>query len=372
VIRLHDRYVARAFLSALGAALLVLTTLVVVYDLADRIDKLSAAFDEVRSKGMEPYGTLAEYYVTFVPFLWIKILPIAVVLAAGLSITWLARQNELAPLVAAGVPTRRVLLPVLVVTVLVAGGEAVARETVAPTLSRRHDDLHRMLFERKSRLGRFRDVPHLTDLEGRRLSMSAYVHAERRMEGVWVTVPQDPAAGGSRTAYRYPELEWDDARATWVASRGGERRTLTVEETGTSVKSLSRDDPVPVALRPELLELVLRQGAAMGLSSAEIKALADAHPDKPRFRLLLHEQPASSASTIVLLLVGLPLAFRLGRRGTMRAFARALAACAAFVLVSMVATDLGARGTLNPVVAAWTADVVFGALGVVLWLGLES
>jgi lipopolysaccharide export system permease protein len=372
VIRRHDRYVLRAFLSALGAALLVLTTVVVVYDLTIRLDKLPKAIDELEGRGMPAKSTIVEYYLTYVPFLWLTILPLAVVLAAGLSVTWLARQNELAPLVAAGVPSRRVLLPILLATVGLAGAEAVARETFVPALSRRHDDLHRLLFERRSRVGRFREVPHLIDAEGRRLSMSSYSPSERRMEAVWVTVRQDPAAGGGRAVYRYPELAWNDERETWLPPRGGERRTLGVEESATSVKTLSKDDPVPVSLRPALLELTLRQGSAMGLSSAEIAALAEAHPEKPRFRVLLHEQPASSVSTVVLLLVGLPLVFRLGKRGTMRAFVRALVACGAFFVLSMVAVDLGARGTLNPVVAAWAAPVVFGALGVVLWLDLES
>ena len=38
--RRHDGYVLRAFLGALGVALLFLTSMVVVYDLADRIDRL--------------------------------------------------------------------------------------------------------------------------------------------------------------------------------------------------------------------------------------------------------------------------------------------------------------------------------------------
>src|SRR5207237_1314517 len=83
----------------------------------------------------------------------------------------------------------------------------------------------------------------------------------------------------------------------------------------------------------------------------------------PRFRLLLHEQAAASVSTVVLLLVSLPLVFRLGRRGTMRSFLRALIACAAYFVFSMVSTDLGARGTLHPVVAAWSAAAIFGARG---------
>jgi lipopolysaccharide export system permease protein len=371
--RRHDRYVLRAFLAALGVALLVLTGIVVIYDLADRLNRLPKALAGVRAQGLSPGAALAEYYLTFVPFLWLKILPLAVLLAAGLAITWLGRQNELAPLVSAGVPSRRVLLPVLLATVLLAGGQAWARETVAPRLSRRHDDLHTLLFERRGRLGRFADVPHLRDPSGGRLTVAAYVPAERRMEGVWITFVHDPSAGGERTAYRYALLEWDAAVGRWVAPRGGTRRVLSTEHTGTAVRSLGPDDPVPLRMSPSLVELTVREGAAMGLSSAEIRDLADAHPDRTRFRLLLHEQAAGSVSTVVLLLVGLPLVHHLRRRrGGLRVVAGVVAVCAGYFVTSTFATDLGSRGTLNPVLAAWVADVVFGALGLVLWATMDS
>src|SRR5207253_3686210 len=139
---------------------------------------------------------LFEYYATLVPFLWMKILPISVLLAAGLSVTWLARQNELAPLVSAGVPTRRILLPILLAAAALTALQMVARETVVPGLSRRHDDLHRLLTEKKGRPDRFQDVPHVFDTGGGRLSMSAYSPSGRRMEGAWVTFVHDPAAAG--------------------------------------------------------------------------------------------------------------------------------------------------------------------------------
>ena len=74
----------------------------------------------------------------------------------------------------------------------------------------------------------------------------------------------------------------------------------------------------------------------------------------------------------MLLLIGLPLSFHLGKGGVFRAFAKTLAIVALYFVAGSVLTDLGARGSLNPVVAAWSANVIFGALGIVLWLGIET
>jgi lipopolysaccharide export system permease protein len=368
--RRHDGYVLRAFLGALGVAVLFLTSMVIVYDLADRIDRLPSP-QEMHARGLSTSAVLLEYYATLIPFLWLKILPIAALIAAGLCVTWLTRQNELAPLVAAGVPSRRVLAPIVLAAVGLTVAQVVARETIVPALSRRHDDLHRVL-ERPGRTDRFQDVPHVQDTGGGRLSMSSFEPGARRMHAAWITFVQDPAVGGAGSAYRFPRIDWDPAASRWVAPQGGTRWTLRRDATETAVVSLSPSDPVPLTMPPSLIELTLREGAALGLSSAEIAELAEAYPTRTRFRLLYHQQTAAPISTLVLLLLGLPFVYHVGRRRTFRPFVATLALVSAYFVAGAVTSDLGARGGLNPVVGAWAAVVVFGALGIVLFLDVET
>ncbi len=371
--RRHDGYVLRSFLAALGTALLFLTVLVVVYDLAERLDKLPDALKALHARGLSPAAVLAEYYATLVPFLWLKILPFSALLAAGLSVTWLARANELTPLVAAGIPSRRVLVPILVAGVVLVALQVVARETVVPYLSRRQDDLRRTLGSRRAEaVDVMNDVPHVQDAGGGKLSAARFLPTRRRLEGVYLSFVSDPAAGGKRTLRRYPVLQWQDSGSRWVAERGGEWRVLDPDDAGAQTRVVTPDDPVPLATDPALLELTVRQSAAMGLSSAEIAALARANPDKARFTVLLHQQAAAPAATLVLLLIGLPLSWHVRRRGAFLAFLKGLGAVCLYVFADTLAGDLGARGALNPVVAAWFADVVFGALGITLLLGMET
>jgi lipopolysaccharide export system permease protein len=370
--RRHDGYVLRAFLGALGVALLFLTSMVVVYDLADRIDRLPGALDRIHQRGLSATGVLLEYYATLIPFLWLKILPLASLIAASLCVAWLTRQNELAPLVAAGVPSHRVLAPILAAAVALTAAQVLARETFVPALSRRHDDLHRLLSERPGRADRFQDVPHVQDTGGGRLSMSGFVPGSRRMEGAWITFVSDPAAGGGRTAYRYSRIEWDAAASHWVAPQGGTRWTLRRDSAETPVVPLAAADPVPLQMPPSLIELTLRESAALGLSSTEIAELAEAYPTRTRFRLLYHQQLAAPAATLVLLLLGLPFVYHVGRRRSFRPFVATLGLVSLYFVAGAVCSDLGARGALNPVVGAWAAAVVFGALGIVLFLDLET
>lgn len=384
ILRRHDRYYLRQYVATLATCLLFLSVLVVVFDVADRLDDLGKASASLRAAGRTTGGVLFEYYATLLPFLWMRIVPFAALIAAGLVLTWLGRSNELAPVVTAGVPSVRLLAPILAVGALLAAGMTVARETVIPDLSRRHDEIHRA-FKRSGRGDRLTDVKHLFDADGGRVSMSAYVPAKRLMEGAWVTFRGVPTPDGPRDlVQQYPLLIWDAAApapagggpargaGAWVAPRGGARCVLTDAEGGADVVPLPAGAVAPIAMRPALLELTLRQGTALGFSTEEIATLADGYPDNPRFRLILHQQWAAPAATIVLLLLGIPFVYRLRRGGGFRAFGLTNAVVAGYFVADSVLTDMGARGALNPVVAAWSAHVVFAALGAVLLSTIDT
>ncbi len=374
LVRRHDLYVGKAFVSTLVAAVAILSTMVVVYDVAERLDKLSKAAAHIAEEGRSPQPLLVEYYATLLPFLWMKLLPTACLLAAGLTITWFARQNELVPLVTSGIPSRRVLAPIYVVAGVVVLALSVARETIVPALSRRHDDLHRLFSDPDRNPDQIKDVGHFEDAGGGRLSMATFVLSTKRIESAYLMFRRDPAAGGRTVLRRYPVLDWDAEGKRWTAPRGGERRVLEPVETGADVSPIPPSEPVPLRADPRLLELRIRQGVAMGLSSREIRELSAAAPDDAeRFELLRHQQWAQPFGTLVMLLLGLPFAFRLGRRRPVfRAFGVTLGLVALYVFADSVTTDMGARGALSPLVAAWGAHVVFGALGIALTAGIES
>src|SRR5262245_39018400 len=372
IFRRHDRYYLRPFLGALVGVLAFLSALIVVYDYADRLADLEKVRATVEARGESLGALLVEYYFTLLPFVWSKLLPFAALIAAGFTFTWLARQNELSPIVAAGVPTIRLVAPILATAVVVAALQSVARETVIPTWSRRHDDLHRLL-SRRARDDKLSDVPHLFDRNGARISIAAYASTDRRMEGVWVTFRRRPSATGPRDEiYFFPTLDWDGGGSRWIAARGGSHCMLEPGESGANTVSVPARTEAPITVKPALVELTVRQGAALGFSSAEIRALAEAYDDNPRFRVLFHQQWAAPVVTIVLLLLGLPLIIRLGRPRVFRSFLNVMSVVALYYMTDSVLTDVGCRGALNPLVAAWGAHVLFGALGLVLMTTLET
>ena len=190
--RRHDAYVTRAFWGAFGAVLLFFTLIFVLIDMAERLKQLNRYWERVEDAGYAPLAALARFYATMIPFVWLRIIPLAAPMAGAFALARLARHQELVPLVGAGVSTRRVLLPVLLSGALLAGLMVAARATVVPALDREHQALGRLLTKRQP--DRVVQVPHVHDAPGVRLSAAAFLPIKQRLDDAWIT-RQDGTAG---------------------------------------------------------------------------------------------------------------------------------------------------------------------------------
>jgi len=77
--------------------------------------------------------------------------------------------------------------------------------------------------------------------------------------------------------------------------------------------------------------------------------------------------------TVIMALLGIPFALRTGRSGGM-AFGITLSIVLGFVYWIFFAfcVSLGKSGALPPVLAAWTANITFGILGLYLFLHVRQ
>jgi lipopolysaccharide export system permease protein len=369
-LRRHDRHLLRAWAGTFGAVLVFFTVIVLVLDAADRLGRLGRGWAAVRAEGRDPLLLVAEFYATLVPFMWLKILPFVTPMAAALCLSRIIRHNELVPLLMSGVSKRRLALPLLLSGVAVGGFSFLVQESLVPRLARRHAELGRLLS--KSQPDRIQNVPHLHDPGGARLSMAAFLPLRPAMESVQLTF-RDP--GGETTAIRaYPEVTWDARAGAWVAPRGGVLVPLDRDRTGMTRIPIPPGDAVPVEASPVLLEISASDKPPLGLSLAETRELARAHPDSPRITLMQHALFTQPVSALVMLLLTLPFAFSVGRRDAwpLRGIVISGGVGAAFFAASYFCASLAAAGDLNPVVLAWLPTVVFGALGATLYLGMDD
>ncbi len=366
-VRRHDRYVLRAFWSAFGAVLVFFTVIVIVIHMSDRLARLVRHWQPLRDLGYRPLAILAEYYATLVPFLWMQIVPLAAVLAAAFALTRLTRHNELAPVVTAGVSTRRLTLPILVAGAAIGGALFLMQETIAPRLNRRNLALERLINE--SDPGRDTEVPHFDDPGGARLSVAAFDTNDLRLEGA-ILVFRSPE-GRIDEVRAYPALKWDPA-GRWIAEGEGTRYVLPPGGGDPQRVRIPVTEPVPLETDLDLFEVNTLKDAALGLSTHETGELVRADPDNPRIVMLHNQLFARAFVPLVLLLFGLPFCLGLGRRSAIPGTIAVLATGAVYYATSFLAESLAASGSLNAVFLAWFPVVAFGSVGLGLWATMDS
>jgi len=368
--RRHDRYLLKAWWSSFGAVLLFFTIVVLVIDLSDRLTRLGRNWSNLKEEGKDPLMLALEFYGTLLPFLWMRILPFAAAMAGGLCLARMIRHNELVPLLVGGVSKRRLALPFLLSGVLVAGLIFAVQEGVAPRLSRRHNELLRVLG--KSTPGRIPDVSHFHDPGGGRLSMAGYLPIERGMDAAQVTFRDKE--GAATAIYRYPLLLWDEDSERWLAPQGGLHVPLDRDRTGMARIEIEPGSPAPLQASLPLIEISLTRARTLGYSLAEMRELVRANPDTPRLVLQQHGLFTLPLSAVVMMLLTLPFSFPVGRRRATPLSSLLVSGLigSLYFAATYVTGSLAAAGDLNPVALAWLPSVLFGALGLALYATMDD
>lgn len=346
---LLDRYVAGRFLRIFA---LVVVSFVAIYVLIDYLE-----FADDLAKVKPPARLLFAYYEALLPPIFVDILPFAFLVAALITVAALVRSSETTAVLAGGVSLFRLTAPIL----LLAAGTGVVlfllSERIVPVASAESEAL-------KARLkGAAAPAPSLPSgwvrgQGGRFYAVDAFDAATRGVAGLQM-VEVDPATFRIR-------VRAAAARAQLVPGQGflAENGWIRNFTGGADSLFMAREGRFPLEA-PEAADSVSavqanpRQMTATQLARF-IGARRRAGGNVARLATSLHQKPAVALSALLLTLVGLPFAFRFGKRGAVAGVGVAILLGLAYFFVSGLFVKLGETGALPPAAAAWSADVLFG------------
>src|SRR5207253_653629 len=128
--KLLDRLLVYNYLKAYFICLVSLLSLYIVVDAFTNMDD----FAQQHTTLLGVVGHMAKYYGVQVTVIFDRLCEVIVLLAAMFTVAWVQRNNELVPLLSAGVSTHRVVRPVLFSACLMLGLSVVNQELVIPRL----------------------------------------------------------------------------------------------------------------------------------------------------------------------------------------------------------------------------------------------
>jgi LPS export ABC transporter permease LptF/LPS export ABC transporter permease LptG len=366
-VRILDGYIASAYVRYLALAAVSLLGIFYIATFIDHSDKVF--------KGTATWTMLGEYFRFATPQWIYYVLPVAVLLAALITIALLTKNNELIVMKACGISLYRVAVPMFLTAALVGGLLFGMEETILGPANRRAEEIRHVI-----RGG----SPDTFDVLHRR----------------WL-------AGNDGEIYYY---EWYDPRngllsglSIYEFSPGMERLTRrTYAELATHVEA-SDEDPLDVwrvergwtgefdadsetprfsALTAETrrLESASYFGTEepnadfMGYSALrEYTELLEARGfDVVPQQVAVARKLAFPFVTIVMTLIAVPFAVTIGRSGAMGGIGVGIALAITYWTVISVFAALGAGGALPPLLAAWAPNLLFGSGAVYLLLTVRT
>lgn len=367
-MRIIDRYISRSLYLAFLANLIIFTLLFILIDSASNLDEFL--------KQHVSLSVLLQYYLYYTPVVIVQTASMAALIAALLIYTHLSSHNEIIALRSSGLNFWQLGRPALVFALLVSFMILVINEKFIPTAEDRSQKIRNenIVIESKNPQRRRPVINNLTfyGLKSRLYFIDTFDPNIGKLSGITIIGYDDKYDIKEKiVAYegRWTGLAWKFYQCH-----------ITSYEAGVAGSS-------PIKVYPEKLmdiqetpqDFLNQRLNVASMSSRQLQdyiqrfSKSGAQRAVTNLRIDLYQKISTPFSTVVIILVGLPLAMRSGRRKAQNFTALALAVAIGFLyyVCNAVALALGKGGAIYPpVLAAGLAPLLF--LGLAYYLIKEN
>jgi lipopolysaccharide export system permease protein len=363
MLNLLDRQLVRSYLKAYLVCLVSLLALFIVVDLFNNLDDFTAQNRDLGGILLH----IARYYGYKTAQIFDRLCEAIVLLAAMFTVAWMQRNNELLPVLSAGVSTRRVVLPVLLTACAMLGLSVLNQELVLPQVDR-------YVVENREDARGDKEIDVTGGWESNKIHItgSKAVRRERLVRDFICTIPAEIGQGNlstlqAREARYYPPGPGPHSGG-WMLS-------------GTQPAVLENWH------RPEILKMIVEGKFFLKTEQVDFDLVTrpkNWHMFVPTWRLrgemdktdasrladvavIFHMRWTRPLLGIILVLLGLAIILRDQNRNVFVSAGLCLVLCAVFFAACYGCKYLGDADYLRPALAAWLPVLTFGPPALVLF-----
>lgn len=357
-----DRYILREFLKILGLVIISVMALFVIVDYTDIAGDLRENDINV--------GVVLEYYrfLIFQVLNWT--LPISVLVATLVTFGMLSKNNEVTAAKSGGVSLYRLSLPIIIVAAVISVFAYFILDFVLPYSNQRVTNLRRTI-EGKTPLGGSSQEKLWYLGQGRYvINFLSYSRERQEISQVQVFEFHPTEFRVTRRVYadraRWNGKGWEFENG-WIRSfpDNGEAATFTEIRSGVTLH---------YAETPEDFATELKTPDQMTYAQLRryIETIRKTGYDAAELSVQLYSKTSWPAISLVMALIALPFAFKIGRRGALYGIGIALVLGIFYWMIFAVFTKFGEIGNLPALLSAWSANVLFAIAAIYMFLHVET
>jgi lipopolysaccharide export system permease protein len=355
-----DRYVLREFLKILGLVLISVMALFIIVDYTE-------IARDVRENNIA-FHTIFSYYRFYIFQVLNLTLPISVLVATLVTFGILSKNNEVTALKSGGVSLFRVALPIVAIAGAISVLSYFILDFVLPYSNQRVATIKRKI-EGKRPISAGAQKLWFYGKGHYLINFLAY--DKNRQELSQVQVFEFSPAEFRMTRRVYAQTARWNGRA-WEFRDGWIRSFLD--------NNVSTYAPIttPLALyypeTPEDFETEVRAPDQMTFAQLRryIESVRRSGYGAEDLAVKLYTKTSWPAISLVMALIALPFAFKIGRRGALYGIGLALVLGIVYWMVFAIFTKFGEVGNLPAMLSAWSANILFAIGAIYMFLHVET
>jgi len=353
---LVDRYLLREFLTYLGYGVGVGAVLFIVVDLLRSLDR----YFRVKP----PLLYILEHFVYRLPAALYEGLPLIVLVSTVFLFLALSRQHELTALKAAGVSLYRVSSPIVLLAFALSAGSVIFQETLLPGLNAMGEEVDRVKI--RGQLPR-----HL-----QRRTQIWYRSSDARFYRIELLDPAGQQMDGVTILEIDPNFRFlgrlDAARAHWTRHGWEFERGMFREFTPEGSVEAVPFTLTSLELEESIETFTQSQQPPETMSFRDLRdyvnKLRESGHQVEKYLVQLYSKLSFPLIHVILVFVAIPLALQWPQGGRVLGIALAIVLALGYWVVTSLAQSFAKADLLPPLLAAWTANIVFAGVGVSLFL----
>jgi len=348
-MRVLTKYVAREFVKIL---LICFTAVTIIYLLAHFLGKLDD-FIEYRAS----LSLVTTLLLLRIPRVFYEVIPIVVLLATLITLALLARKHEITAMRSCGIALKRLLAPLVAVSLILSALALAAGEWAVPYANQKTRYLTDTALKKRPSLQALRNNRIWFRTGKNSLCNIQKVDAENGVlyHAALYTFNEDFNLVSRIDAN---QLTWNGKE--WV-TEGGKEWAFTPSGDISHERSFTK----PFPLHEPLEEIIAVEKSAKEMGFGELKdyirILRQDGYRTTAYEVDLYAKISYGIISLIMVFIGIPSALHGGRRGSV-AVSIGVSLVIGFVywLAFSVGLSFGNAGLIPPVWAAWAANIIFG------------
>lgn len=354
-LRIIDWYIIRKFIGTFVYSILLIITIAVVFDAAEKIDNFVASKAPLRA-------IVFDYYLNFIPYFAILYSNLFTFIAVVFFTSKLAYRTEIIAILSSGISYRRILWPYMIGATLIAIFSYAFLNYVVPNANKVRLDFEEHYIHNRPVSYNYRNI-HKQVYPGVVIYMETYSNLTNTGYKFSIEKFTDNKLVSKLMA---DYMMWDSVKNKWTVYNYYIRNIDDFKETivkGTSLDTNLNIAPDDFRRRVNVVESMNKRELDNFIREQELQG----GDELEAYLIEKYKRVAQPFSTYILTIIGVCVSSRKSRGGTGLHIGIGMGFCFSYIVFMQFSSQFAISGSLNPLFAVWIPNILYAGIAYYLY-----